>query len=986
MATRRERVVLELEDRFTTGMARAAASAALLNRELDSLSRESIRTKRSMSDIDKGVVVMGSHADRSGSQIDKLSGRVRILADVAAILGPSLIPIGGVGIAAIGGLANQFGFAAIGAGTAVLAFQGVGDALKAVNKAAIEPTAANLDAAREALDKLGPSGRTFVAELRELIPQLKQLQVVAANGLLPGAAEGLAAITTVLPRLESIVSAVSTELGQIAADTGKSLASDRWEPFLEFIAAEAPKVLGDLSDIVGNTGHALAEMWMAFTPLNNGFSDWLVESTEELDKWAAGLSQTEGFQDFVAYIQETGPQVAETFGAIGNAVVQIVEAASPLGGPVLQGITALADGMAKIADSDLGTPLFIAVAALALFNRTMGVVNASRGGIANFGTRLDVAGVKARGFQTNIRQVRTDLALLATGAQVAGARTERELLRMNAASARLRANLAPVGKTGALLGGIGIAATGAADGIGLTNTASLALLGSIAGGPGVVAGGLIGAFLDAKAAGKGFEDAMTQADRAIKTGGVDEMTAALKRLKQERRDLGNISGVGDFFGDVGGRLAHPLATLGLGPSLEEQNEAKQRQLEFFGTIGDAINQVATDQDFLNEGFKATSTGLDTATQSAEDFKKAIEDVQAVLEGRSTFRDFEQSLIDFDARQKKRIELQKELKEAIAESNKAGATPSEQNRINKLEGRISDGKTHDDRAKARGDLAALEATIANREHDARKRALEDVARLREELKLYDETLDTQTQAGIDNAEALDAIATAALNYAQTLKDPVLKSAFLDNARDEFVKAAKAAGASDQAAKDLATQVGLLDGVKGTVKIVVDDNGTIRIVDEVEERLRRIRALANIKLRITLAERRDQFGGLDGDPKTPYWSGGYTGPGGRFEPAGVVHRGEVVIPQDLVRRDWPMLKSRYGHLPGFANGGLVQPFSSSVSNTYNTSSGLSSGDLRAIATLVANSRQLYGDVHVHGDGSFRRELQNDSRMAASDGIQR
>lgn len=969
-------------------MARAAASAALLNRELDSLSRESIRTKRSMSDIDKGVVVMGSHADRSGSQIDKLSGRVRILADVAAVLGPSLIPIGGVGIAAIGGLANQFGFAAIGAGTAVLAFQGVGDALKAVNKAAIEPTAANLDAAREALDKLGPSGRTFVAELRELIPQLKQLQVVAANGLLPGAAEGLAAITTVLPRLESIVSAVSTELGQIAADTGKSLASDRWEPFLEFIAAEAPKVLGDLSDIVGNTGHALAEMWMAFTPLNNGFSDWLVESTEELDKWAAGLSQTQGFQDFVAYIQDTGPQVAETFGAIGNAVVQIVEAASPLGGPVLQGIAALADGMAKIADSDLGTPLFTAVAALALFNRTMGVVNASRGGIANFGTRLDVAGVKARGFQTNLRQVRTDLALLATGAQVAGARTERELLRMNAASARLRANLAPVGKTGALLGGIGIAATGAADGIGLTNTASLALLGSIAGGPGVVAGGLIGAFLDAKAAGKGFEDAMTQADRAIKTGGVDEMTAALKRLKQERQDLGNISGVKDFFGDVGSRAAHPLATLGLGPSLEEQNEAKQRQLEFFGTIGDAINQVATDQDFLNEGFKATSTGLDTATQSAEDFKKAIEDVQAVLEGRSTFRDFEQSVDDFAGRLKKRGELLKELADAQARANGgAGLTASERNRLSKIQGRVESADTPAERKRALGDLRAFEATQAEQTSAERERAREDVKRLNEELLNYKLTLDTTTQAGRDNAEALDGIATSALNYANTIKDPVLKTAFLDNARDEFVKAAKAAGASDQAAKDLATQVGLLDGVKGTVKIVVDDNGTIRIIDKVQEKLDKLRREGAVKVSIQFRNDVSSGFGLFG---VPAGADGLTVPGQRF-PYGdrtlvLAAPGEEIITNrngeaDRFRRD-----RASGRIPRYADGGTVQPFSSSVSNTYNTSSGLSSRDLRAIATLVANSRQLYGDVHVHGDGAFRRELQNDSRMAASDGIQR
>ncbi len=45
MATRRERVVLELEDNFTSDMARAAAATALLRRELDQLGRVNINVR-----------------------------------------------------------------------------------------------------------------------------------------------------------------------------------------------------------------------------------------------------------------------------------------------------------------------------------------------------------------------------------------------------------------------------------------------------------------------------------------------------------------------------------------------------------------------------------------------------------------------------------------------------------------------------------------------------------------------------------------------------------------------------------------------------------------------------------------------------------------------------------------------------------------------------------------------------------------------------
>lgn len=962
-------------------MARAAAATALMNRELGSLSKDSVRTKRSMSDIDDGIVRVGSHAEKSGSQIDKLSGRVRILADVAAILGPSLVPIGGVGIAAIAGLASEFGFAAIGAGTAILAFQGVGDALKAVNKAAIQPTAANLDAARVAMDKLGPSGREFVSALRQVIPQLKQLQVAAADGLLPGAAEGLQSIVNVLPRLEGIVSAVSNELGNIAADTGKALSSDEWEPFLKFIEAEAPKALADMAHIAGNSAHALADLWMAFTPIDNGFSQFLVDSSADIETWAAGLEKTQGFQDFVAYIQDTGPKVADALGAIANATIQIVEAAAPLGGPVLQGVTALFNAVAGIANSDLGTPIFAGLAALALMNRTIAITDSLQK--ATFGGPA-VARIKGQtaALSTLTAEWRAYSAVNLTVAGRALATTT-ELQAAERAAQSLGGRLRTIGKGVGVIGGLAVASTGAADGIGLTNTASGLLLGTMAGAPGVVAGGLIGAFLDARDASAQFGDAVKQADRDLQNNaGLTKLTADLNKLQQQQKQLQPSDGfsVKNIPQNLLQGVSHPFGLFG-GTDLS-QNQKAQAQIKFFGTLQDAITQVASAEDFANEGFRATQTGLDNATQSAQDFQKAIEDVNAVLTGRSTFRDFEQSIDDFTARQKKRIELQKELADAIKAQQKSGATPSQQNRINNLQDTIENGKTAKDRAKARGSLAALEATIANKESADRKRATEDVKRLREELATYKKTLDTTTQAGRDNAEALDNIATSALNYANTIKDPVLRSAFLDNARGEFIKAARAAGATAQGAKDLATQVGLLDGVKGKVKITVDANGVVKVIDEVQAALDRLARKGNLKLNITAGENRRNA------QDRPFWSGGFTGSGGKFEPAGIVHRGEVVIPEHLVKRDWSMLRSRYGHLPGFANGGLVQPFASSVSNTWNSNVGPSI-DYNRLAQALAAVRPpqpLYGDVHVHGDGSFRRALETDKRRSAMDGVSR
>ena len=53
------------------------------------------------------------------------------------------------------------------------------------------------------------------------------------------------------------------------------------------------------------------------------------------------------------------------------------------------------------------------------------------------------------------------------------------------------------------------------------------------------------------------------------------------------------------------------------------------------------------------------------------------------------------------------------------------------------------------------------------------------------------------------------------------------------------------------------------------------------------------------------------------------GGYTGPGGKYEPAGIVHRGEYVVNAEAVRRPGvrSMLEAVNSGLPGFAQGGLA-----------------------------------------------------------------
>lgn len=363
MAVRREKVIVEVEDRLSGEMLRMAASAKVLDKALDGVDGSNVGASRSTDRL-------ASSTRKASPEIDRLSGRLRLFRDIGITLGPAFAPIGAVAIPAIAGLAAQLGAIALAGGTAVVAFQGVGDALKAVNDAALEPTAANLEKAREALRELGPEAQQFVLQMQELRPVFDGLSDAAGRGLFPGLTAAFDQFEKAAPRIEGVLEAIGGATGDMVNDFASGLTGSRGMEFLEFIRTEVPGALEELGRTVGQFSAGLAEMWMAFTPLNRDFSAWMLDVATTFDDWAQGLADSEGFESFIAYIRENGPRVAEALGGIGNALVSLVEAVAPLGGPTLIIIEGIADSIAALAGSDAGPAIMAAVTAMTLLSRS----------------------------------------------------------------------------------------------------------------------------------------------------------------------------------------------------------------------------------------------------------------------------------------------------------------------------------------------------------------------------------------------------------------------------------------------------------------------------------------------------------------------------------------------------------------------------------------------------------------------------------------
>lgn len=760
MATRHERVVLDLEDRFAPGIREDAASVALLRRELASLSGTAVKTSRSTRAAEQNITATGTSARKSGDGINQLTGRLRLFADLAATLGPGLLPIAAVGVPAVTGLATALTAGATAGIGMMVALGGVGDALDAVEKARLDPTVENLEAARDAMAQLGPDAANFVTEFQALRPVLREIRDAAAAGLFPGLTESLDDFEELAPRISTLLYEVNRASGEVIANGVESLTTERWTPFLDFLTAEMPAALTSLSKIVGDLTHGAALMWMEFDPSNDAFLAWLEDVASAFDDWAASAQGRESIAAFLDYVRQTGPQVQETFVAIVDALTQIVQAAAPLGGPVLQGVEAVADVLGAIADTDLGTPILAGVAALVLYNRTAKITGAVMATSLGSST-LGAAKTSLTGMGTALIGV-ASAQDRASKSSTAFAAAEKER------SAAIRGGLGTLGKSAGLLGGLAIASSGAADGMGLTNTASLALMGTMAGPWGAAIGAGVGLLLDFKAG-----QAESAAEVAGFTATLNQQTGALtdnsRAWAVKALDDAGALDAAERFG-----LSLPMVTdaaLGNADAIRFlQEEMAQYSIE----LDENGNYVRDYTDAEIAAFKAAGDLLSgvlgtsgVVAQSAEDFRQTNAAMQEYESGNL---------------------------------NAAEAAAAAKAEINGLVEAMRNQTS-----------AALTA------FDAQTRWGEAVQAAREQAATGAQGLNEMTDAGVANRNALSRLAAEWSTQPKAVKN---STAAYDDARRTFIDVAIEMGVGRRRARELADS--LLEVPRKTVaKIEADD---------------------------------------------------------------------------------------------------------------------------------------------------------------------
>ncbi|WP_432159001.1 peptidoglycan DD-metalloendopeptidase family protein, partial [Streptomyces sp. bgisy153] len=215
-------------------------------------------------------------------------------------------------------------------------------------------TARATDTYREALAKLTPEQRKLfdaIAGPKGLKSAFSDWARQLSPDVVPLLTRAVAGAARVLPALSPLVREAAAGVSQLQDAASADLKEPFWQGFKRDIEGSAKPAVVGLGVAFGNTLKGMAGIVDAFLPHMDGISSRMQTITGRFANWGASLKGSAEFENFLDYASATGPIVAETIGDIFSAALEVGKALSPISGPLLTVIGAIAEGIAVVAEN-----------------------------------------------------------------------------------------------------------------------------------------------------------------------------------------------------------------------------------------------------------------------------------------------------------------------------------------------------------------------------------------------------------------------------------------------------------------------------------------------------------------------------------------------------------------------------------------------------------------------------------------------------------
>lgn len=287
--------------------------------------------------------------DKSGSFLKELAGERNSIQGTTVLVGalvailPAIVPLALSAAAAVGALVSTTSILAGGIGIfAAVAIPAWKDYTKAVK------------AAKGDMSKLPPQMRALKAEQDNLNAALKGASAASNNRIYAVIGGGMRLLATIITASRPLIDTVTKSISQLVTQLITWAQSPALKQVVQFLSANFAPAFQTFTAIVGNLIKTIAGIVVAFEPFSREFMGGLKNITKAWADWANSLSTSKKFQDFLAYVRDTGPKIIELFMAISRAIGNIGKALAPIGGPVLDVLIDFFNAIGKMNTSVLG--------------------------------------------------------------------------------------------------------------------------------------------------------------------------------------------------------------------------------------------------------------------------------------------------------------------------------------------------------------------------------------------------------------------------------------------------------------------------------------------------------------------------------------------------------------------------------------------------------------------------------------------------------
>ncbi|MFC7103997.1 hypothetical protein ACFQQB_28340 [Nonomuraea rubra] len=218
--------------------------------------------------------------------------------------------------------------------------------LQLQQKAATQQTGSAAGAAASKFAELSKAEQALARDVKAFQDSYVKWQRSLQPDVFPVIRSGMDLMRTGMELSTPVIKSSSKAFNGFLKELNSELKTQEWRSFFDDLAATAPGTIDRLGDSAINVGNGLRGVFEALLPYSDDLLDIVVRLTERFESWGENLEGSPEFEEFIAYVQENGPKVAEIFGNLATFAGKIVDVGADLGPGVLDFMVVLSERLA----------------------------------------------------------------------------------------------------------------------------------------------------------------------------------------------------------------------------------------------------------------------------------------------------------------------------------------------------------------------------------------------------------------------------------------------------------------------------------------------------------------------------------------------------------------------------------------------------------------------------------------------------------------